>query len=163
MYDFKALSEKVLEVFENPLLLKKYQDKFKYIIVDEFQDTNYLQKEIFDKLHTKDNYFFYVGDRKQSIYRFRGADVSVFSQTLTDSAKSSEELLLGELTINRRSHKSIIDYANFISEKVLFNKDYINLEDTDPLLLNTFIFNSGAVSYTHLDVYKRQLFRYSWK
>ncbi|MGB4715730.1 MAG: UvrD-helicase domain-containing protein, partial [Defluviitoga tunisiensis] len=80
MYDFKALSEKVLEVFEDPFLLKKYQDKFKYIIVDEFQDTNYLQKEIFDKLHTKDNYFFYVGDRKQSIYRFRGADVSVFSQ-----------------------------------------------------------------------------------
>jgi ATP-dependent helicase/nuclease subunit A len=150
MYDFKALSEKVLEVFENPLLLKKYQDKFKYIIVDEFQDTNYLQKEIFDKLHTKDNYFFYVGDRKQSIYRFRGADVSVFSQTLTDSAKSSEELLLGELTINRRSHKSIIDYANFISEKVLFNKDYINLEDTDPLLLNTFIFNSGDTSFSEI-------------
>ena len=62
---------------------------------------------------------------------------------MTDSAKSSEELLLGELTINRRSHKSIIDYANFISENALFNKDNINLEDIDPLLLNTFIFNSG--------------------
>ncbi len=37
MYDFKALSEKVLEVFENPLLLKNNQDKFKYIIVDEFK------------------------------------------------------------------------------------------------------------------------------
>ncbi|CEP77999.1 UvrD-helicase domain-containing protein [Defluviitoga tunisiensis] len=143
MYDFKALSEKVLEVFEDPFLLKKYQDKFKYIIVDEFQDTNYLQKEIFDKLHTNDNYFFYVGDRKQSIYRFRGADVSVFSKTLLDSEKSSEEVLLGELTINRRSHKGIIDYANFISENALFNKDNINLEDIDPLLLNTFIFNSG--------------------
>jgi len=143
MYDFKAVLEKVLEIFEEPLILKKYQDKFKYIIVDEFQDTNYLQKEIFDKLHTKENYFFYVGDRKQSIYRFRGADVSVFSKTLADSKNSSEEILLGELTINRRSHKEIIDFANFISENVLFNKENIKMEDIDPILLESFSFNSG--------------------
>jgi len=147
LYDFKAVLEKVVEEFENnPDLLKKYQNKFKYIIVDEFQDTNYLQKEIFDKLHTTDNYFFYVGDRKQSIYRFRGADVSVFSRSLTEAQNSDEEVLLGKLTKNRRSHQQIINFANRLSEFSLFKRDNLQMSDIDPTLLENLSFQEEDIS-----------------
>ncbi|MGY4687034.1 UvrD-helicase domain-containing protein [Petrotoga sp. DB-2] len=147
LYDFKAVLEKVAEEFENnPDLLKKYQNKFKYIIVDEFQDTNYLQKEIFDKLHTTDNYFFYVGDRKQSIYRFRGADVSVFSRSLTEAQNSDEEVLLGKLTKNRRSHQQIINFANRLSEFSLFKRDNLQMPDIDPNLLENLSFQEEDIS-----------------
>lgn len=147
LYDFKAVLEKVVEEFENnPDLLKKYQNKFKYIIVDEFQDTNYLQKEIFDKLHTTDNYFFYVGDRKQSIYRFRGADVSVFSRSLTEAESSDEEVLLGKLTKNRRSHQQIINFANHLSETSLFKRENIQMQDIDPKLLENLSFQEEDIS-----------------
>ncbi|POZ88650.1 MULTISPECIES: exodeoxyribonuclease V subunit beta [Petrotoga] len=147
LYDFKAVLEKVVEEFENnPDLLKKYQNKFKYIIVDEFQDTNYLQKEIFDKLHTTDNYFFYVGDRKQSIYRFRGADVSVFSRSLTEAQNSDEEILLGKLTKNRRSHQQIINFANHLSEVSLFKRENLQMEDIDPKLLENLSFQEEDIS-----------------
>jgi len=147
LYDFKAVLEKVVEEFENnPDLLKKYQNKFKYVIVDEFQDTNYLQKEIFDKLHTTDNYFFYVGDRKQSIYRFRGADVSVFSRSLTEAQNSDEEILLGKLTKNRRSHQQIINFANHLSEVSLFKRENLQMEDIDPKLLENLSFQEEDIS-----------------
>ncbi|PNR98398.1 hypothetical protein X927_08680 [Petrotoga mexicana DSM 14811] len=147
LYDFKAVLEKVVEEFENnPDLLKKYQNKFKYIVVDEFQDTNYLQKEIFDKLHTTDNYFFYVGDRKQSIYRFRGADVSVFSRSLTEAQNSDEEVLLGKLTKNRRSHQQIINFANRLSEFSLFKRDNLQMSDIDPTLLENLSFQEEDIS-----------------
>lgn len=152
LFDFKAVLEKVLSEFENKdWLLKKYQNKFKYVIVDEYQDTNYLQKEIFDQIHTKDNFFFYVGDRKQSIYRFRGADVSVFSRTLTDAENSREEVLLGELTINRRSHKEIVDFANYIAKESLFKKEILNSNGIDPDLLENLSFHNGDISSYDLD------------
>ena len=150
MYDFKGVLEKVIEILNDDTILKKYQNKFKYIIVDEFQDTNYLQKEIFDKLHTSNNYFFYVGDRKQSIYRFRGADVSVFSKTLTQIENSGEEVAVGELKTNRRSHREIVDFSNFLSKEVLFKKENIQIEEIEPILLDNLSFKEGDISEAEL-------------
>lgn len=124
-YDFKGVLEKTLKVLENSVIREYYQKRFKYIIVDEFQDTNELQKKIFDLIHTNDNYIFYVGDRKQSIYRFRGGDVSVFIKTMNEfeekikSGRTDYEML--SLNINYRSHPELIDYFNYISENTIFN------------------------------------------
>ncbi|MDK2899549.1 MAG: hypothetical protein PWQ45_51 [Thermosipho sp. (in: thermotogales)] len=122
-FDFKAVLEKTLDFLEQDEMRKKYQKKFKYIIVDEFQDTNYLQKELFDKLHGEDNYLFYVGDRKQSIYRFRNADVSVFLETQNEFEKRGEKVLA--LKENYRSNYILVKYFNFISEKKIFSKTII--------------------------------------
>lgn len=124
-YDFKGVLEKTLRVLENSAIREYYQQRFKYIIVDEFQDTNELQKKIFDLIHTDDNYIFYVGDRKQSIYRFRGGDVSVFIKTMEEfeqkikSGRTDYEML--SLNVNYRSHPELIDYFNYMSENTIFN------------------------------------------
>ncbi|QIV78637.1 UvrD-helicase domain-containing protein [Fervidobacterium pennivorans] len=124
-YDFKGVLEKTLRVLENSATREYYQKRFKYIIVDEFQDTNELQKKIFDLIHTDNNYIFYVGDRKQSIYRFRGGDVSVFIKTMNEfeekikSGRTDYEML--SLNVNYRSHPELIDYFNYISENTIFN------------------------------------------
>ncbi|WP_047264813.1 UvrD-helicase domain-containing protein [Marinitoga sp. 1155] len=120
-YDFKGILGKTLEVLEDKRIKVKYQNKFKYIIVDEYQDTNFLQKALFDNIHTEENYIFYVGDRKQSIYRFRGADVSVFAVTENDFDENSKF----QLRINRRSNSEIVEFANEFSEKILFSEETI--------------------------------------
>src|SRR5665648_416226 len=57
----------------NPLLLKRYQDRFQYVIVDELQDTNYIQLQIVHLIASQHGHVTVVGDDDQSIYRFRGA------------------------------------------------------------------------------------------
>ncbi|ONN27572.1 DNA helicase UvrD [Thermosipho affectus] len=122
-YDFKGILEKTLDILEDKNIRKKYQKRFKYIIIDEFQDTNYLQKELFDKLHTKENYLFYVGDRKQSIYRFRNSDVSVFLKTQNEFEENGEKILA--LKDNYRSNSELVKYFNFISKHKIFNKHIV--------------------------------------
>ena len=56
-----------------PLILKRYQEKFQYVIVDEFQDTNYIQLQIVQLIASQHGHITVVGDDDQSIYRFRGA------------------------------------------------------------------------------------------
>ncbi|HEY4544289.1 MAG TPA: UvrD-helicase domain-containing protein, partial [Tissierellaceae bacterium] len=81
--DYDDLQILVLKLLNNKEVLMKYQNKYKYFMIDEFQDTNELQKQIFYKLTSVNqpldrNNLFVVGDPKQSIYRFRGADVDIF-------------------------------------------------------------------------------------
>ncbi|WP_129407844.1 UvrD-helicase domain-containing protein [Marinitoga lauensis] len=118
-FDFKGVLDKTLETLKDERIKEKYKNKFKYIIVDEYQDTNFLQKALFDNIHEdKKNYIFYVGDRKQSIYRFRGADVSVFAVTENEFDENSKF----QLRVNRRSNAEIVEFANEFSEKVLFSE-----------------------------------------
>ena len=60
---------------KNPLVRQKYQDRYRYVLVDEFQDTNVAQYELIKLLTGKDGNVFVVADEDQSIYRFRGAEV----------------------------------------------------------------------------------------
>ncbi|MFN3692157.1 MAG: UvrD-helicase domain-containing protein [Fervidobacterium sp.] len=132
-YDFKGVLEKVLEILEDDSVRKYYQERFKYIIVDEFQDTNELQRKLFEMLHNDENYIFYVGDRKQSIYRFRGADVSVFIRTMNKFEELRkvypENYMILALQKNFRSHKTLVNYFNEISRNAIFSK-YITEENT---------------------------------
>ena len=73
--DFDDLILKVVELFrKNPQVLEKYQNKFQYILVDEYQDTNHAQYLLTKMLSQKWNNICVVGDFSQSIYSFRGAD-----------------------------------------------------------------------------------------
>ncbi len=130
-YDFKGVLEKTLEIFRNNQKIREYYaKKFKYIIIDEYQDTNFLQKKIFDYIHTNENYIFLVGDRKQSIYRFRGADVSVFLKTMNEfeeKERNGENYKSLALNRNYRSLQPLVDYFNEVSEKALFNKQIVQM------------------------------------
>ncbi|MGC9174242.1 UvrD-helicase domain-containing protein, partial [Athalassotoga sp.] len=73
----------------NKDLKERYANYFRYIFIDEFQDTNRIQSEIIELLRTPANRVWYIGDPKQSIYAFRGADVDVFLEIIEKSHEKS--------------------------------------------------------------------------
>ncbi len=110
--DFGDLINYALKLFrERPNILKKYQQQFKYILVDEFQDTNWAQYELVKLLCSGQQNLTVVGDDDQSIYKFRGASVSNILQFKEDFPES-KEIFLNQ---NYRSSQNILDLAyNFI-------------------------------------------------
>lgn len=92
-------------LIENPNILKKLKNKFKYILVDEFQDTNYAQNEIIKLISGKNGNITVVGDDDQSIYRFRGASIS----NILDFKSSYKYITEVVLNRNYRSTKQILD------------------------------------------------------
>ena len=98
---------------DHPEVLYKYQNKFKYIMVDEFQDTNYVQYVIVRKLSAQHENICVVGDDAQSIYAFRGANI----QNILNFEKDYPELRTFKLEQNYRSTKVIVQAANSIIAK----------------------------------------------
>lgn len=94
-------------LLKNPALLKTLRDQFKYILVDEFQDTNFIQNELIKLLAYPKNNITVVGDDDQSIYKFRGAAISNILQFKKDFPKTNETVL----TQNFRSTQPILDSA----------------------------------------------------
>jgi len=106
--DFGDLINYSLKLFkERPAILKEYQNKFKYILVDEFQDTNFAQYELVKLLAGAKNNITVVGDDDQSIYRFRGASMSNIL-TFTTDYKDAKKVVL---TKNYRSGQKILDIS----------------------------------------------------
>jgi DNA helicase II / ATP-dependent DNA helicase PcrA len=104
--DFGDLITNTIKLFkERPNVLKIYQDKFKYVLIDEFQDTNYAQNQLAIMLAGKRQNINVVGDDDQSIYRFRGAAVSNIIQFRTTFPKTKVIVL----TKNYRSTQEILD------------------------------------------------------
>jgi len=93
-----------------PEVLHKYQHKFKYILVDEFQDTNYAQYVIVRKLAAQHENICVVGDDAQSIYAFRGANI----QNILSFEADYPDLKTFKLEQNYRSTKTIVTAANSI-------------------------------------------------
>lgn len=115
--DFNDLEHYTIKLLKNENVLSKLQDKYKYIMVDEYQDTNDFQKEIIYKLCSKDsvldrNNLFVVGDPKQSIYGFRGANINVFDETREDIKNTGGEIIV--FKDNFRSKEDIMDPINEI-------------------------------------------------
>ena len=98
---------------DNPDILKKYQERFEYILVDEYQDTNFAQHLIITQLAKNHNHVCVVGDDAQSIYSFRGANIS----NILDLKKSFPKLQTFKLERNYRSTKNIIGAANTLIDK----------------------------------------------
>lgn len=101
-----------------PDVLHFYQQKFKYILVDEYQDTNYSQYLIVKKLAAVNENICVVGDDAQSIYSFRGANI----QNILNFKKDYADFKLYKLEQNYRSTKNIVEAANSVIER---NKDQI--------------------------------------
>lgn len=107
--DFDDLLLKTLELFNScPDVLEKYQDRFQYINVDEFQDTNKLQYDIVKLLCRKYGNLFVVGDEDQSIYSWRGAEI----KNILDFPKDFPGAKVYKLEQNYRSTTSILKAAN---------------------------------------------------
>lgn len=111
LVDFQDLLTLVLELFRNyPKVLNKYQDKFEYILVDEFQDTNDLQYEIVKLLAQNHHNLFIVGDEDQSIYAFRGSNIDNIRKFMKDFP----DHLTIMLNQNYRSKDTILKAANSV-------------------------------------------------
>ncbi len=98
---------------DNPDILKKYQERFNYILVDEYQDTNYAQYLIVKYLSSQHKNVCVVGDDAQSIYSFRGAKI----ENILNFKKDYPEHNIFKLERNYRSTKTIVNAANSIISK----------------------------------------------
>jgi ATP-dependent helicase/nuclease subunit A len=124
IYSFSFLSGKAVQLLrDNPDICRHYRQRFDYIMVDEFQDTNEEQKQLVYLLsggsskELKGNHLFVVGDAKQSIYRFRGADVSVFRRVRDDIVRQGgTDIVMAD---NFRSAPEIIEACNCLFRDLL--------------------------------------------
>lgn len=109
--DFDDLIMLTVELFKkHPEVLENYQNRFTYIMVDEYQDTNTAQFELVRLLAAKNRNLCVVGDDDQSIYRFRGANI----RNILDFEKEYPDAKVVRLEQNYRSTQSILDAANAV-------------------------------------------------
>ena len=112
--DFDDLLLKTNELLNRfPDVLAKYQDRFRYILVDEYQDTNHSQYLIVRALSDRFQNICVVGDDAQSIYAFRGANIN----NILNFQKDYENVQLYRLEQNYRSSKNIVEAANNVIDK----------------------------------------------
>lgn len=110
-FDFDDLLIKPLDLFtKEPAILEKYQSKFKYILVDEYQDTNKAQYYLVRQLSGKHRNICVVGDEDQSIYRWRGADI----ENILSFEKDYPDCEVVRLEQNYRSTQVILSAANSV-------------------------------------------------
>lgn len=118
--DFDDLIVKTVELFKNvPEVLDSYQSRFRYIMVDEYQDTNTAQFELIRLLAAKYRNLCVVGDDDQSIYKFRGANI----RNILDFEKVYPEACVIKLEQNYRSTQTILDAANAVIKHNIGRKD----------------------------------------
>ncbi len=118
--DFDDIIVKTVELFKTcPEILDSYQERFQYIMVDEYQDTNTAQFELVKLLAQKYRNLCVVGDDDQSIYKFRGANI----RNILDFEKYFPEAVVIKLEQNYRSTQSILDAANAVICNNISRKD----------------------------------------
>ncbi len=133
IYSYHDVSELAIRMLRENLQLRQYyKNCFRYIMIDEFQDNNARQRDLLYLLAEKDersdpspptihdlqqNKLFFVGDEKQSIYRFRGADVRVFKKLAEDVEDTGGKKL--HLEYNYRSTPALVRFFNDVFRKVL--------------------------------------------
>jgi DNA helicase-2/ATP-dependent DNA helicase PcrA len=98
---------------DNPDVLHRYVEQFRYVLVDEYQDTNFAQHQIVLQLTRNNNHVCVVGDDAQSIYSFRGADID----NILNFSKSYTDAKLFKLEQNYRSTQTIVQAANSLIDK----------------------------------------------
>jgi len=112
--DFDDLIMYAVMLFrDEPRVLEHYQQRFKYILVDEYQDINYSQYTLVKNLAEKNRNIFCVGDDDQSIYRWRGADVGIILQFEHDYPDAA----IYKLEQNYRSTKKILEAAHAVVQR----------------------------------------------
>lgn len=131
--DFSDLLFKTYDLLvKYPVVLESYQNQFKHILVDEYQDTNALQYKLIKLLVGKNNHIFVVGDEDQSIYSWRGADIKNILQM-----ESEFEAQKIKLETNYRSSKNIVEASNaLIQNNQLRNEKKLITSNTDGSLID---------------------------
>ncbi|MEW6558147.1 MAG: ATP-dependent DNA helicase [Elusimicrobiota bacterium] len=136
--DFSDQVWLTLKLFrDHPAVLKKYREKFKYILVDEFQDTNYSQFQLLKLLLNKEKNITVVGDDDQSIYKFRGAAISNilnFKRTypnakqvvLTKNYRSVQQILDTAYTLIKYNNPDRLEVKNKINKKLISVRKHKN-------------------------------------
>lgn len=131
VFDFSDLISNTLKLFrERRNILKSYQEQFKYVLVDEFQDTNYAQNELAILLAGEKENITVVGDDDQSIYRFRGSSVSNIIQfrkqfpkakavTLTTNYRSTQEILDRSYGLIQNNNPDRLEVKEKIDKKLI--------------------------------------------
>lgn len=118
--DFDDLLVRTIELFDKfPEVLEKYQHKFKYIVIDEYQDTNRAQYTVVNMLAAKSKNICVVGDDAQSIYKFRGADI----KNILDFERDYSDVKIVRLEQNYRSTSTILAAADSVIKN---NKNQIS-------------------------------------
>ena len=109
--DFDDILMLTVDIFRAfPEVLAHYQDRFRYILVDEYQDTNHAQYALVKLLAAQHRNLFVVGDADQSVYAFRGADM----RNILDFEKDYDDARVVMLEQNYRSTQNILDAANAV-------------------------------------------------
>lgn len=145
--DFGGLINWTLKLFkERPKILEIYKNKFKYILVDEFQDTNYSQYEMVKLLSGDGNNLVVVGDDDQSIYKFRGASISNILEFKRDFPDSKEIFL----TKNYRSKQNILDLSyKFIQQNNPYRLEVKLGGGTLTKKLQSALLGDGVIEHIH--------------
>ncbi len=145
-YDFDDMILFVLDAFrQDPELLLSYQEKFQYVLVDEYQDTNSSQNQILELLgsYFDDPNIFVVGDDDQSIFRFQGASVENIYDFYLKYQKTVKVIVLKN---NYRSHQLILDTS---SQVIGNNKNRITnyIKDLDKTLVSALTFDPDPINF----------------
>ncbi|MEO0235014.1 MAG: UvrD-helicase domain-containing protein [candidate division WOR-3 bacterium] len=121
-FDFDDLLVETLNIFnENENFKRKFSEKIKFILVDEYQDTNYAQFLILKNIFNGNNHITVVGDDDQSIYGFRGAEL----KNILEFEKYFPDTKIIKLEQNYRSTKNILNVANRVIKNNLKRKDKV--------------------------------------
>jgi len=119
LLDFNDLEQFTLKILKDPLIAQEVKSKYRYVFLDEYQDTNEMQETILQHVVRENNYFM-VGDVKQSIYRFRLADPTIFIRKYERFSRIEEkDNTLVTLSKNFRSAKGVIDGVNTIFSGIM--------------------------------------------
>lgn len=116
MLDYDDLEHLTLQALQSEAIAAEYRARFRWIAVDEYQDSNRVQEAILNQITNGGN-LFYVGDVKQSIYRFRQAEPKLFLQKL--ALFSGDLGARIDLSSNFRSSKAVLDAVNEVFEAIL--------------------------------------------
>ena len=137
--DFDDLLINMLRLMEvSPEVKNKYQQQFQYILVDEYQDTNYIQFLLVKQLAEPQNNICVVGDDAQSIYSFRGADI----RNILNFRQVYPDAKLFKLEQNYRSTQNIVNAANSLIHKNVHQIEktvYSEKEEGQPLSLQPYM------------------------
>lgn len=153
--DFSDVEHYALEILKNKEIGDTYRKKYNYIFIDEYQDSNGLQETLIEQIKRSNNLFM-VGDVKQSIYRFRLADPSLFIKKYMMYQKNEEKSealnVRVDLMKNFRSRKEILDGTNYLFKKIMSEK-IGEIEYTEESFLNSGTeFNISDENYIELDI-----------
>ncbi|HCL57209.1 MAG TPA: hypothetical protein DHW82_09415 [Spirochaetia bacterium] len=129
LLSYQDMLSHVFEMIQSGFITQAVREKFSFAVIDEFQDTDFIQWQIFKKLFTQGQKqkLFVVGDPKQAIYSFRGADIYVYQEAKKYLQENSA--LVYELIVNRRTIKPLIQKLNTLfSYREKDQKDWFDTE-----------------------------------